>query len=75
MKTRNVGKLPINLHDKAEYGIRIRNLKQALHHRLVLKKVCRETKFIENASLKPYTDMNTRLRRKGKKNLRKIFSG
>ena len=75
METGNVEKLPTNLHDKTEYGIHIRNLKQALNHRLVLKNVCRETKFIENASLKPYIDMNTKLRQKGKKNLRKIFSG
>ena len=75
MKTGNVEMHLTNLHDKTEYVIHIRNLKQALNHRLVLKKVCRETKFIENASLKPYIDMNTKLRQKGKKNLRKIFSG
>ena len=75
MKSGNVKKLPNNLHDKTEYVIHIRNLKHALNHRLVLKKVCRETKFIENASLKPYIDMNTKLRQKGPKKQRKIFSG
>ena len=73
MKTGNVEKLPTNLHDKTEYGIHIRNLTQALNHRLVLKKVCRETKFIGNASLKPYIDMNTKLRQKGKKKIEKDF--
>ena len=36
-----VEKLVITLHDKTEYFIHIRNLKQALNHGLVLKKVHR----------------------------------
>ena len=32
-------KLVANLHQKAEYVINIRNLRQALKHELVLKKV------------------------------------
>ena len=39
MKVVKVEKLVANLHDKTEYVIHIRNLKQALNHRLVLKKV------------------------------------
>ena len=39
MKIGKVEKLVANLHDKTEYVINIRNLKQALNHRLVLKKV------------------------------------
>ena len=39
MKIENVQKLVANLHDKTEYIIYIRNLKQALNHGLVLKKV------------------------------------
>ena len=42
----------------------IRNLKQALNHGLVLKKVHRVIKFNQNASLKPYFDMNTHLQKK-----------
>ena len=39
MKIGKVEKLVANLHDKTEYVINIRNLKQALKQRLVLKKV------------------------------------
>ena len=38
MKFENVEKLVANLHDKNEYAIHIRNLKQALNHELVFKK-------------------------------------
>ena len=41
MKIEKVEKLVTNLHDKTEYVIHIRNLKQALNHGLVLKKVHR----------------------------------
>ena len=52
-------KLVANLHDKEEYFIHIRNLKQTLNHRLVLKKVDRGIKFNQKAWLKSYIDMNT----------------
>ena len=35
MKIKKVGKLVANLHDKTEYLIHIRNLKQALNHGLL----------------------------------------
>ena len=54
----------INLYDKTEYVIHIKNLKQALNHRLILKKVDRVIKFDQNAWLKPYIDMNFKLRKK-----------
>ena len=38
IKIEKVEKPVSNLHDKTEYIIHIRNLKQALHHGLVLKK-------------------------------------
>ena len=62
-----------NLHDKTEYIIRIRNLKQALNHRLVFKKVHRVIKFNQNTWLKPYIDMNTDLRKKAKNDFEKDF--
>ena len=37
-KERKLKKLVTNSHDKTEYAVHIRNLKQALHHELVLKK-------------------------------------
>ena len=45
MKIEKPEKLATNLHDKTEYVIHIRNLKQAINHGLVLKKVHRVIKF------------------------------
>ena len=39
MKIKKVEELVTNLHDKTEYVIHIRNLKQALNHGLFLQKV------------------------------------
>ena len=47
MKIKNVKKLVANLLDKTEYTIHIRNLKQALNHGLVLKKVHKVIIFIK----------------------------
>ena len=63
MKIENVEKFVTNLHSKTEYVIHIRNLKHALNHRLVLKKVHRVVRFNQNACLRPYIDMNTGLRK------------
>ena len=38
MKIKKVEKLVANLHDKKEYVIHIKTLKQAINHKLVLKK-------------------------------------
>ena len=51
----------------------IRNLKQALNHGLVLKKVHKVIKFNQNAWIKPYIDMNTDLRKKAKNDFEKDF--
>ena len=59
MKIEIVQKLVAYSHDKTKYFIQIRNLKQALNHRLVLEKVHRVIKFNQNAWLKPYIDINT----------------
>ena len=63
MKIEKVEKFAANLNDKTEYFIHIRNLREALSHRLVLKKVHRMIKLKQKAWLKPYTDMNTDLRK------------
>ena len=73
MNIEKVEKLVANLHDKTEYVIHIRNLKQALNNGLVLKKVHRVLRFNQNAWLKPYIDMNTDLRKKQKMILQKIL--
>ena len=56
MKLEIVKKLVANLQDKTEYVIHIRNLKQALNNRLVLKKihqiVIKVIKFNQNAWLR-----------------------
>ena len=67
LKIENVEKFVTNLHDKAEYVIQIRNLKHALNHGLVLKKVHKLIKFNQTAWLKPYIDMNTKLKQKKEK--------
>ena len=59
MKIEKVKKLVANFHDKEEHVMHIRNLKQALNHGLVLKKVHRVIKCNHKAWLKSYTDMNT----------------
>ena len=52
MKIEKVEKLAANLHDKTEYVIHMRSLKQALNHGLVLEKVHRVINFNKNAWLK-----------------------
>ena len=73
MKIEKIEKLGANVHDKTEYLIHMRNLKQGLNHALVLKKVHRVVKFNQNAWLKPYIDMNTDLRKTVKNEFEKYF--
>ena len=73
MKIKKFGKLVTNLHDETEYVIHIIGLKQALNHGLILKKVHRVIKFNQNAWLKPYIDIDTKLRQKAKNNFEKDF--
>ena len=56
-------KLVWNLYDKKKYVVHIKSLKQALNHRLKLKKIHRIIEFNQEAWLKPYIDMNTELRK------------
>ena len=73
MKIKKLEKLVTNLHDKTEYVIHTRSLKQALNHGLVWEKVHIVIKFDENASLKLYIDMNSKLRQKAKHKFEKDF--
>ena len=63
MKIEKVEKLVANLHDKTEYVIHIRNLKQALNYRLVLHRII---KFNQKAWLKSYIDVNTDVKKSKK---------
>ena len=55
MKTKKVEKLVANLHDKTDYVISRRNLKQALNNELVFKKVHEMIKVNHtNTNLKKY---------------------
>ena len=47
--------------------------KQPLNHGLVLKKVHRVIQFIQEDWLKPYIDMNTKLRKEAKNDFEKDF--
>ena len=61
------------MHNKKEYVLHIRNLNQALNHRLVLKKVHRVIHLNQKAWIKLYIDVNTELRKKAKNDLEKYF--
>ena len=58
MKLGKVEKIVANLQNKTEYVIHKGNLKLALNHGLILKKVHRVIKFNQKDWLKPYIDMN-----------------
>ena len=73
IKIENVEKLLTNLHDKTEYVIHIRNLKQAVNYGLVLEKVDRVINFNQKAWLKRYIDVNIKLRQQAKINFEKDF--
>ena len=73
MEIEKVEKLVTNVHDKTEYIIHIKNLKQALNHGLVLEKVHKVIKFNQNAWLKPYIDMISDLRKKARNDFEKDF--
>ena len=62
-KLEKVGKLVCSIEDREKYVIHIRTLKQALNNRLKLKEVHRIIRFQQKAQLKPYIDMNTKLRK------------
>ena len=73
MKIEKAGKLVDNLHDKKEYVIHIRNLKQALTHGLVLKKMHGVVKLNPESWLKQYNHMNIELRKNAKNDFEKDF--
>ena len=60
-KVNKVEELICSTEGKEKYVMHIKVLKQALNHRLVLKKVHRVIQFNQKDWLKPYIDMNTKL--------------
>ena len=62
-----------NLYNKDNYVAHTRTLKQALNYGLILKKVHRAINFNQKAWLKPYIDMNTKLRTEEKNDFDKDF--
>ena len=73
-KIRKCNKLVCTIQEKENYFVHIRVLKQALNHRLILKKVYSVIQFSQEAWLKPYIDMNTKLRKEARNNFEKDFS-
>lgn len=61
----NHKKLIPNLYDKTEYVLHMKNLQQYLALGLVCTKIHKVIRFKQKAWLKPYIDLNTRLRQEG----------
>ena len=72
-KIKKCKKLVCNIHNKENYVVHIRALKQALNHGLILKKVHKVIQFNQKAWLKPYIDMNNKLRTEAKNDFEKDF--
>ena len=73
MDINKVNKLTPNLGDKYRYVVHIKVLDQALKHGLVLKRVHRVIKFRQSAWLRPYIELNTKLRTIATHNFEKDF--
>ena len=73
IKINKYNKLVCNLYDKNNYVIYIRSLKQALDHRLILKKFYKVIQFNQEVWLKEHIDMNTELRKQAKNDSEKDF--
>ena len=61
------------MQDKENYVVHIRALKQALNHGLILKKVNKVIQLNQKVWLKPYIDVNTKLRTEAKNGFEKDF--
>ena len=72
-KIKKCSKPVCNIHDKENYAVHIRALKQALNHGLILKKLHRVIQFNQEEWLKPYNNMKTNLRTEAKNDFKKDF--
>ena len=66
-------KLLRSIHDKENYVVHIKALKQELNHGLILKKVHKLIQFNQDAWLKTYIDMNIKLRTIANNDFQKDF--
>ena len=65
-KNEKIERLVCSIEDKEKYVIHIRASKQSLNHGLILKGIHRVVQFNQEAWLKPYIDMNKKLRKEAK---------
>ena len=72
-KVEKVEKLICSVENKEKYVIHITALKQALNYGLQLKKVHSLIQFKQKVWLKPYIDMNTKLKKEAKNDFEKDF--
>ena len=73
MKIKNWNKLVCTLYDKKQYVVQIRALEQALKYGLIFQKLHRIIQFNQEAWLKPYIKMNTKLKKEAKNDFEKDF--
>ena len=73
MEINKCKKLVCNLSNKKKYVTHINSLKQALNHRLKLKKIYRVIEVNQDAWLEPYIDKNTELRKAAPNDYKKNF--
>ena len=68
-----MSKTVCNLYNKEKYVVHIRTLKQALNHGLMLKEAERIIKFNQKTWLKPYINMNSKLKAEVKNDFGRDF--
>ena len=68
-----MSKTVCNLYNKEKYVMHIRTLKQALNHGLILKEAERIIKFNQKTWLKPYINMNSKLKTEVKNDFERDF--
>ena len=73
MEIDKVEKLVPNLYNKKNYVIHIKALDQVLKHGLILEKIHWAIEFNQSTWLKPYIDMNTKLRAQVENDFEKDF--